>query len=253
MDDKLSQFVVKNRDAFNDMDPDPIILTRIKSELINSSAKRQGIVLKILRWSAAAVIVLLAGFGANQLFYQNSIPTQINQIQEKIEKTAKNNFSSNEDSMNYPSKNNGNPRDNETILISNKKYMKRRDFFSKLSNQASASERFGAALSVVVISKIDHDIIGALVKTMNEDPNTNVRLAALESLAKFSKEPLVKKQLIKALSIQKDPVVQIALIELLTTVRENKIIDELRKLTNDETTTQPVKDEAYKSLNNLHS
>lgn len=253
MNDRLREFVEIHRDSFDDKEPSPMILGRIKFDLKKKTEKRKVLPIVLMKWSVAAVIFSLAGFGLFQLLNQRYVPKELSREDFKIQESTVGHSIILEDSTHTPSRSTAEISDTETILTSSKSSLVRQAFFSKLSNHTSASDRYSAASSAAEIQKIDNDIIGVLVKTMNEDPNSNVRLAALESLSRFSKEPLVKKQLIKSLSIQKDPVVQIALIELLTAMREHKIIDELQKIANDETTAQPVKDEAYKSLNNLHS
>ena len=60
----------------------------------------------------------------------------------------------------------------------------------------------------------DEEVIEVLVKTLNEDPNSNVRMASLDALSKFYAQPNVKKALLESMKFQKDPVVQIALIQL---------------------------------------
>jgi hypothetical protein len=124
---------------------------------------------------------------------------------------------------------------------------------SKLSNQVSAGERYAAASSIAQLKDIDYNVLHALLKTMNSDPNTNVRLAALGALSRFSYESFVKEQLIRSLANQKDPIVQISLIELLTEMRERNIVRELEKLTEDYQTDEEVKAQAYTSLLKLNS
>jgi HEAT repeat protein len=83
---------------------------------------------------------------------------------------------------------------------------------------------------------------------MHEDPNTNVRMAALEALGKFHEEPGVRKELIHSLAIQKDPMVQIALIQLLVTIKEKSVMKDLERITKDKSTMKAVKDEAYSGI-----
>ena len=83
---------------------------------------------------------------------------------------------------------------------------------------------------------------------MNEDPNSNVRLAAMEALGKFSNEVRVRNALIQSLSTQKDPVVQIALIQLLVKMKEKSVVGQLEQMTKDATTMKAVKDEAYSGI-----
>jgi anti-sigma factor RsiW len=118
-----------------------------------------------------------------------------------------------------------------------------------LDNQNSASQRvLGATVAYNDIEKADDEIVNALVNAMNEDPNTNVRLAALEALSKFRSQPHVRKALVASLSTQKDPVVQIALIRLMVDMKEKDITRELERISTDEETLQAVKDEAQAGI-----
>jgi anti-sigma factor RsiW len=117
-----------------------------------------------------------------------------------------------------------------------------------LTNQQSASQRMVGATVAYQLVKADDEIVNALVKTMNEDPNTNVRLAALEALGKFKHEASVRKVLIESLAKQNDPVVQISLIQMMVDMKEKSIIGELEKLTQQKEILKAVKDEAYTGI-----
>lgn len=118
-----------------------------------------------------------------------------------------------------------------------------------LDNQQSASQRFmGATAAFNDYEKADDEIVSALIRTMNEDENTNVRIAALEALGKFHRQPHVRKALIAALTTQKDPLVQIALIRLMVEMKELGIKNELERITTDEEILPAVKDEAHAGL-----
>jgi type I site-specific restriction-modification system R (restriction) subunit len=122
------------------------------------------------------------------------------------------------------------------------------EMMSMLDNELSASQRVIGATVAYNMDKPDDEIITALVKAMNEDPNTNVRLAALDALGKFHEQPLVRKALIDALQTQTDPNVQIALIHLMVDIKEKEIIQELERITTDEEMLPAVKDEAHAGL-----
>ena len=117
-----------------------------------------------------------------------------------------------------------------------------------LDNQQSASQRMVGTTVAYKMVKMDDEIVTALAKSMNEDANTNVRLAAMEALSKFYQEPGVQKVLIQSLSVQKDPVVQIALIQLLVQMKEKSVVKELEKIVDDPVTHEAVKDEAYSGI-----
>jgi hypothetical protein len=117
-----------------------------------------------------------------------------------------------------------------------------------IENQQSASQRMMGVSVAYEIEQPDDEIVTILVKTMNEDANTNVRLAALEALGKFNDEDPVRQALVKSLSTQKDPVVQIALIQLLVKLKEKGVVNQLEKLTKDGSVMKAVKDEAYSGI-----
>jgi len=125
-------------------------------------------------------------------------------------------------------------------LDDNKKMM-----MALLQNQQSASQRLQGATVAYEMNHADDEIVNALVKTMNEDTNSNVRLTALEALGKFYQQNQVRSALIKSLSTQKDPVVQIALIRMLVQLKEKEVVNQLEKITHDGSVIKAVKDEAH--------
>ncbi|CAN5552099.1 hypothetical protein BH10BAC4_BH10BAC4_21320 [soil metagenome] len=117
-----------------------------------------------------------------------------------------------------------------------------------MDNPQSASQRIQGVNVAMKSEKADNEVVRALAKRMNEDPNTNVRLAALEALSKFHEEPLVRKILIEALAEQKDPVVQIALIQLMVRMKEKNAVKDMERIIDDNGTLNAVKDEAYSGI-----
>ena len=119
---------------------------------------------------------------------------------------------------------------------------------SMMENPQSASKRMQGVNVALTMGSADDEVVAALVNTMNEDLNTNVRLAALDALSQFQHEPGVRSALIRSLGTQKDPVVQIALIQLLVKMKETGVVNELERIINDSTTITPVKDEAHSGI-----
>lgn len=124
----------------------------------------------------------------------------------------------------------------------------KRMMMTLLDNEYSASQRMQGVSVAYEMNMADDEIVGILVKTLNSDPNTNVRLAALDALSKFNTEDRVRKSLIESLSTQKDPVIQIALIQLMVKMKEKKVIMQLEKMTKDSKMMKAVKDEAYSGI-----
>jgi len=120
---------------------------------------------------------------------------------------------------------------------------------SMLDNQQSASQRLlGATVAYNDVASLDPDVVKALIHAMNLDDNTNVRLAALEALAKFQNQPHVRSALIASLNTQKDPVVQIALIRMMVDMNATGVKEKLERITKDEEALPAVKDEAHAGI-----
>lgn len=121
---------------------------------------------------------------------------------------------------------------------------------AKLDNQYSVSQRL-IAINEVYEASPDDELVKALIKLMNEDTNTNVRLAAVSALVRFYNEPFVRQSLIDALSTQTDPLVQIELIQILVYKKEQEAVKPLENIINNDQTLQVVKDEAHAGLFSL--
>lgn len=124
----------------------------------------------------------------------------------------------------------------------------RKMMFEALSNSGSASARIHAVNASEHISQADPEIINVLIKTMNEDENTNVRLAAMRALARFETEETVKKAFVQSLEVQKDPILQITLINILVEINDVLARENLKKLIENNETLESVKDEAYLAI-----
>ena len=118
----------------------------------------------------------------------------------------------------------------------------------KLLNEESASERIRAVSYADEITNPDNKIVAALITTMNEDENVNVRLAALYALAKFGDNSKVGDALVASLRKQTEPLMQMALINILTEKKEKKAKVPIREILQDKNTLPPVKEMAQKGL-----
>ena len=119
-----------------------------------------------------------------------------------------------------------------------------------LQNQGSAGQRLeGVSVSLKMkLEQADDEIVNVLVRTLETDRNTNVRLASLEALARLHEQPHVRTKLVRALSKQTDPSVQIALIRLLVEMKEKESLKELQRISTDELMLPAVQDEAHAGI-----
>lgn len=99
-----------------------------------------------------------------------------------------------------------------------------------LLDNNSATERLKAVNIGSDIRSADERIARALLKTLNNDPNVNVRMAAVEALVRHASDPLVREGLIAAIGKQQSPLVQAALADAMLILQEKRSIKEFREL-----------------------
>lgn len=116
-----------------------------------------------------------------------------------------------------------------------------------LATSASASERI-QLVSQEFESEQPDEVIEVLIETMNQDPNVNVRVAATEALYKFHDKPEVRHALVESLRWQKDPLMQLTLIDMLVSIKEKEAVTELEDLTKRKDLLPIVKDKAAEGL-----
>jgi len=121
---------------------------------------------------------------------------------------------------------------------------------SLLDRQSATSRLEGVAWGSQVAHP-NQDLLSALIGTLQRDPNTNVRLAALDALEKFSNEAPVRQAMVGALANQDSPLVQIALIDALVHLREKDAAGEFRKLSTEADTNAAVRQRAQWALKTL--
>ncbi|GAA0893905.1 hypothetical protein GCM10009122_35850 [Fulvivirga kasyanovii] len=138
--------------------------------------------------------------------------------------------------------------DQEIAEIKKEMEATKRLVMQSLTDNSSASRRLQGVNASYAMSSADDEIVNALIRTMNNDENTNVRLAAVEALSKFAEEPKVMDALIRSMESQTDPLIQITLINLMVQLKEKRALDELKNIIEDKKTMETVKDEAHMAV-----
>ncbi len=136
------------------------------------------------------------------------------------------------------------------VLEKENNKMKQTMTISLIENE-SASKRLQAVNYAEEFEKPGNDILKALMDKMSYDDHINVRLAAAEALVKFSDSEMVRKALINALEKERDPSMQIELIQILVSIQEKRAIPSMEKLLQKEETPDYVKDQVVVGLPSL--
>lgn len=268
MKDDLEKFIQHNRDAFDRKTPPPAVLNRILEQMQpNVKKKPAGILIpfQVIRWAVACLILIACGITFLTLHNQpgNTAIVSTKAPIHQRENLADHSVQKPEATAQTEPVQKGIDVVERDLAIRKQALVaklkgqnstsKKLVLFEGLHNMESPASRITATEAVKQLKNQGNDVVDALVQTLNNDPNANVRLAALDGLTRFYREDYVRQQLIASLKKQRDPIVQITMINLLTRMRESGILTELDKMVNDENTQKAVKDCAYSGILQLQS
>jgi hypothetical protein len=128
----------------------------------------------------------------------------------------------------------GNSGNNKQItLLTNELSDLKESLVLTMMKQSSPVERIQAVTMVTTMDEVDSEITSSLLSVLSYDPNDNVRLAALETLAEYADIPEVREGLIRSISHQQSPLIQIRLAELMLALEEKRSVEEFRKILSD--------------------
>ena len=114
----------------------------------------------------------------------------------------------------------------------------------------SASVRIQAITQVDSLSN-DQELLKTLSKILLNDKNSNVRMAALYSLADHLSKPSVYTVFIEALKTEKDPVLQVLLINTISKRNSPKSMEAIQSLINNSATRTEVRTVAEQTIKTL--
>jgi len=115
----------------------------------------------------------------------------------------------------------------------------------------SATERLKAVSLTSEMSNVSSKVTNALLQTLNNDENINVRLEALEAIKPFVRDSRIRAELVRSIAKQESPLVQVALAELMVALQEKSSVKELQKILQRERTPQEVKKRIEESIKTM--
>jgi predicted anti-sigma-YlaC factor YlaD len=145
----------------------------------------------------------------------------------------------------------GVPAGEETARMSTEIASLRQQVSLALINQSSAGERLRGVALVSQVQHPDPSLVNSLLDLVDNDPNVNVRLSAVEALFLFTPRVEIRERLTQSLAKQTSPVVQIAVIDLLVASREKQAAEALSRLIKDEHVRPEVREHAESGIKQL--
>jgi len=116
-----------------------------------------------------------------------------------------------------------------TVFQNEQKQLKENMMLAMIDN-SSPSKRIKAVNYTEEFTTPDTKILEALIDRMQNDSNSNVRLSAAEALSKFTDSELVRTSLIETLTTEKNPSIQIEVIQILVDIQEKRALDPMKKI-----------------------
>jgi hypothetical protein len=117
-----------------------------------------------------------------------------------------------------------------------------------LLEKESTSDRLKAVNLTREMSDASGKVVEALFRTLNNDPNVNVRLSAVDALSQYAGNPQVRRGLIESIGRQESPMMQMALAEVMVALQEKGAIEELRNLLEREETAPEAREKIRESI-----
>lgn len=114
--------------------------------------------------------------------------------------------------------------------------------------QPTSSQRLKAVNILEKQAVADDKVLSVLVQTLQSDANVNVRMAAANALTKFAQHPLVRNAYLEALKNQKEPSIQITLINILIDIQENRAKILLEEIMKEDNSLPVVKEMAKEGI-----
>ncbi|HEY9003617.1 MAG TPA: HEAT repeat domain-containing protein [Mucilaginibacter sp.] len=114
-----------------------------------------------------------------------------------------------------------------------------------------ASERLKAVNYTGEMKRVDHNVIVALLATLNNDPNDNVRLSTLEALARLANNPEVRTGLIQSITKQDSPIIQLAIADVMLKLQVKGSISAFKQLLKQKGLDENVRDKVKETITKL--
>ncbi|ADQ19210.1 putative transmembrane anti-sigma factor [Leadbetterella byssophila DSM 17132] len=142
-------------------------------------------------------------------------------------------------------------QNNEIAKVEEEVTSLKQEMVLTLIENPSATERIRAVNMSTEIPDANDKVIDALLSTLNNDPNDNVRLMTLEALIGFADHPKVRQGLVKSIVSQESPILQSAMADVMLNLQEKSSVKPLKSILKQEGLDSTVKDKVEKTIQQI--
>jgi hypothetical protein len=145
----------------------------------------------------------------------------------------------------------GSKQDQQLQALTSQVHELKQTMMLALLENPSASERIRGVSYTSEIKHADKEVIDALLATLNNDPNVNVRLSTLDALAHLAGHPEVREGLIQSIALQDSPLMQSAIADVMLKLQEKRSIKSFRELLKQKDLNPGVRDKIKETITQL--
>ncbi|PJJ67267.1 HEAT repeat domain-containing protein [Chryseobacterium geocarposphaerae] len=277
MKDPLKKYIQDHREEFDTFDVPDEMFEKIMFRL-NENPASKGKVIQLFSWRKmffAASVVIIFSVGSYILWNKERDEKKIIATQEKGKKQEENSVDilKSEKTLKITKIETDKQENENKVFVSNTSYSSKKVRKTKtliqnnhaenennfriralelLNNQYSASSRLQGIALLKNFPASDQQLVKILSEKALSDENTNVRLAAVETLSEHIQNPEISRKIKQIFLQQDDAMVQKELIAILADQSSSELSTEvnakLKELASNPTTDDFVKDEAYAVL-----
>lgn len=145
----------------------------------------------------------------------------------------------------------GGQQDRQLAELSGQVHELKQTMMLAMLENPSASERIKGVSYTSEMKHVDQQVVDALLTTLNNDPNVNVRLSTLDALSQLANHPEVRTGLIKSITQQDSPLMQSAIADVMLKLQEKRSVGSFKELLKQKDLDKGVRNKINKTINNL--
>ncbi|MES2329336.1 MAG: zf-HC2 domain-containing protein [Bacteroidota bacterium] len=132
--------------------------------------------------------------------------------------------------INRQSPNSGYANKQEITALNKEVHEMKEMMMLSLLENPSASERIRGVSYTSEIKSANKEVIDALLYTLDNDQNVNVRLVTLEALTQYADDAHVREGLVQSIGKQDSPLLQSAMADMMLKLQEKRSVQSFKKL-----------------------
>jgi hypothetical protein len=145
----------------------------------------------------------------------------------------------------------GGQQDRQLQALSSQVHELKQTMVLALMENPSASERIRGVNYTGEMKHADKEVIDALLATLNNDDNVNVRLSTLDALTRLANHPEVRQGLIHSITQQESPLMQSAIADVMLKLQERRSVQSFKELLKQKNLDHGVRDKINETIHSL--